>query len=131
MHIVKQGEKGRRETIVKDDVATVHHVTQNGYGDNAQHYQLTWHFNFKDVTREELEELAAKHLTINVSPGRAAFKKEEKPSEDEWDDRTYNVREWLDSERKQRLSRLEKAQRLTSGMTEEEKAELLAALQKK
>lgn len=128
MKTVLQGEKGRRETIVGKESVTVHHVTQNGFGDDAVNYQLCWLFDFSEVTREELMELAAKHLTINVSPGRAAFKKTKNPKADDWDNRTYLVREWLDSERKQRVSKTEKAKRLLSQMTEEEKQELLDSL---
>jgi hypothetical protein len=97
---ILKGENGHKETKVDGDKATISHVTLNKATES--HYQMEWGFDFTDVTREELIRMATAHLAINITPGRAAFKKltaaEIKEQGDSWAFRTYSVREYLDKQ---------------------------------
>ena len=122
---VKQGETARRETSVDTEtgIATCHHVTLNK--PTETHYQLCWFFDFADVTEAELIELATKHLVIQHRPG---FKSDKNPDNDEWNNKTYKVRDYLDKERRKK-SALEKAKVATEKLSDEEKAFLMQQLQ--
>ena len=127
MVTVKQGETARRETIVDEanDQTTIHHVTQHGKADNAANYQLTWFFDFGDVSRAELLDIATKYLVIQMRP---KFKADKDPENDEWNNKTYKVRDYLDKERRKK-SALEKANVAVQKLSKEEKDFLMQQLQ--
>lgn len=122
MRIIKQGEKGRRQTLVNGDISTVHHVTLNKPTD--QHYQLTWNFDFKDVSKKQLIELSTKYLVIQMRP---PFKVASNPTDKDWDNVTFDVKEYFQKSRK-KLTPLEQGERLKASMTPEERKELAELL---
>ena len=95
MHIIKDGEKGRRDVIVNGDVSTIHHGTKQSKSEPE--WQMTWLFDFKDISRDELIGLATKHLVIQH---RLAFKKATNVKEGDWDNVVFSVREYLTRERR-------------------------------
>lgn len=121
MNIVKQGETARRETTVDGDTVVCHHVTLNKPTDS--HYQLCWKFDFKDVTNEQLLELATKHLVIQMRP---QFKNDKEPG-DKWDGKNFSVSAYLAKEGR-RKSQLEKAAVATAKLSDDEKEFLMQQL---
>lgn len=122
MNIVKQGEKSVKSTEIAGDVVTKQHVTLNH--NTKADYQLTWRFNFEDVTREELLLVASRALVIALRP---EFKQAATADLESWDNRTFLVREYLDSERA-KVDDSEKARRLLSKLSPEQRASILAQL---
>ena len=122
MNIVKQGEKSVKSTEIAGDVVTKRHVTLN-HSTKAD-YQLTWLFDFEDVTREELLLVASRALVIALRP---EFKQAVAADLGSWDHRTFFVREYLDSERA-KVADSAKARRLFSKLSPEQRASILAQL---
>lgn len=122
MKIVKQGEKAARSVTVNGDMVERVHVTLNK--PTKAEYQLTWSFNFEDVTREELLIIASRALVIAYRPD---FKTTKANDLQAWDNRTFNVREYLDSERA-KVDDLEKVRRLMAKLTPEQKKAILTQL---
>ena len=122
MKIVKQGEKADRSVSIKGDLVTRQHVTLNK--STKSEYALTWAFDFEGVTREELLTVASRAIVIALRP---EFKVASASEIEAWDNRTFSVREYLDSERA-KVDDVEKARRLLSKMTPEQKQRALAQM---
>ena len=123
-------QKHSRTTKVNLDENTVvkTHVTQHGDGDKVAktYHKMQWTFDFKDVTHEELLEVASRELVIGARP---KFKKCPINEVKSWEQKTFSVRKILDAERTS-LSPEEKAVRALQGLTPEQLAEVLKAVQK-
>ena len=122
MKIVKQGEKAARTCAISGDVVTRTHVTLNK--PTKAEYQLTWAFDFSGVSKEELMTIASRAIVIALRP---EFKVEPAANLEVWDNRTFSVREYLDSERS-KVDDVEKARRLLGKLTPEQREAILAQL---
>ena len=122
MKIVKQGEKAARAVKIEGDTVTRTHVTLNK--PTKADYELTWAFDFSDVSRDELMTIASRAIVIALRP---EFKEAPASELGAWDNRTFSVREYLDSERS-KVDDSEKARRLLAKLTPEQREALLAAL---
>jgi hypothetical protein len=122
MKIVKQGEKADRSVSIKGDLVTRQHVTLNK--PTKSEYALTWAFDFSDVTREELLTVASRAIVIALRP---EFKAASASELESWDNRTFSVREYLDSERA-KVDDVEKARRILGKLTPEQREAILAQM---
>jgi len=122
MKIVKQGEKSVKSTVIAGDVVTKQHVTLNH--NTKADYQLTWKFDFEDISRGELLLVASRALVIALRP---EFKAASAAELESWDNRTFSVREYLDSERA-KVDDIEKARRILGKLTPEQREAILAKL---
>lgn len=121
---VLKGEKKNAPVrdVVDGDTLSKTHVTQhNTLGDVL----TTWHFDFANVSRRELIVLAGRSLVISL---RGRFKAAKVADAEKWDGRTINVREWLDTKRREKVSRADKAKALMGSATAEEKRAMLEML---
>lgn len=126
--ILSSDEKATIGTTVHNDVATVQHATVHpklAPADTKRRIQLTWHFDYNGVSRDELCELASRSLVITM---RAPFKTLDAPEASEWDGRTFNVREWLDTERRQPADKVGSAKKAFDKLSEAERQNLLKEL---
>lgn len=117
MKVVKQGETVSRSTRVEGEVVVKHHVTQHQtLGD----VEVTWKFDFTDVTHEQLLELASRDLVIKARP---QFKKLKAEEAEKWDGKVFSVKEMLESQRAT-VDNLTKATRAVEKMSPEELEQL-------
>ena len=126
--IITSDEKATVGTTVHNDVATVQHATVHpklAPTESKTRIQLTWRFDFKDVSRDELCEIASRSLVITM---RAPFKTLDNPSPEEWNGKQFNVREWLDTERRQPADKVGNARKAIEKLSEAERLALLEAL---
>lgn len=124
---VKKGEEVKRWTTVDTEksVVTKHHVTQHGEGDSKTFHQLTWKFDFSNVTQEQLLELASRDLVIKKRTGFRGIPVKEIP---QWDGITFDVAEFMKKERS-KLSPMERAKKAVGNLSEEDRQALLKELQ--
>src|SRR3972149_5396048 len=120
MKIVKQGEKAVKSTAIAGNVVTKQHVTLNH--NTKADYQLTWKFDFEGISREELLLVASRALVIALRP---EFKAASAAELESWDNRTFSVRGYLDSERA-KIDDMEKARRAMRKLTSEQREKLEA-----
>ena len=126
--ILSSDEKATVGTTTSGDVATVQHATVHpklAPTESKTRIQLTWHFDFANVTREELMSIASRSLVISM---RGPFKTLDAPTPEDWNDKTFNVREFIDTERRQPRDKVADARKAIAGLTEAQKADLLALL---
>lgn len=126
--ILLKGEKGVNSCKIDGDVVTLQHQTVHpklAPRETGERISLTWHFDFTDVSRNELLELAARSLVITM---RAPFKTLDAPSPSDWDDKTFDVREWIDNEKRKPADKLANARKAFQNLSEDEKAALLEQL---
>jgi hypothetical protein len=126
--ILSSDEKATVGTTIEGDTATVHHATVHpklAPAESKTRIQLTWHFDFADVSREELMEIASRSLVITM---RAPFKTLDAPTPEDWNDKTFDVREWLDTERRKPADKVANAKKAFEGLTEDQKTDLLSKL---
>lgn len=125
--ILKKDEQAKNSLVISDDVATIQHTSVHptvAPKDQGLRAQLTWHFDYTDVTREELVDIATRHLVIQK---RTEFKNLDAPGQ-EWDGKSFSVREYLDTERRKPKDRKSEALKAVANLSEEEKAELIQQL---
>lgn len=126
--ILSKGEKGVNSCQITGDVVKLQHQTVHpklAPRATGQRISLTWSFNFAEVTRLELLELAARSLVITF---RAPFKTLDNPQESDWDNVEFDVRKWIDDEKRKPKDKVQVAKSLFESLTEEQKAELLKTL---
>lgn len=127
MKKVLQGETVSRETDVKGNMAIVKHVTKaKGLGDTL--YHVTTVFDFTDVTRDELIKQASRALIIDMRPKAKKATTEAELMALLEPDEAISVREFLDRERKVRMTTAERVKAGIGRMTPEERAELMREL---
>lgn len=122
MVIVKQGEQVPKFVKVDGLVVTRQHVTEHGKLGNVL---VKWSFDFTDVSPTDLMVLASRSVLIGVRP---KFKKTSNGEAEAWNNRTIKVKEYLEGAREV-LSTEEKARRVISTMSADQKAKLIAELQ--
>ena len=116
-------EKGRKSvTHVSENVVQIDHVTLNKA--TGIHWQCRWIFDFTDVTRKQLEIMAARKLVIDY---RVPFKTVSEQAIEGLQNQTFNVHKIL-LETPQRLSPVQKAKKAITGLTKEQVVELLAGM---
>lgn len=126
--ILSKGEKGVNSVKIDGDVVSIQHQTVHpklAPRATGMRISLHWRFNFAGVTRAELLELAARSLVITF---RAPFKTLDNPLPSDWDDKEFNVREWIDNEKRRPKDKVAVAKSLFEGLTAEQKRELLASI---
>lgn len=100
-NILQNGKKATESVKVEGDVATIQHATVHPVvapKSKGQRIQLTWTFGYTGVTRKELIELATKTLVIAK---RVPFKALDNPDPKDWNGAKFEVRTYLDEERRQ------------------------------
>ena len=123
MDIITGKDKGHKSVAhIDENVVQIDHVTLNK--PTGMHWQCRWVFDFTDVSREELEIMAARKLVIDY---RVPFKGASESALDGLDNQTFMVRQILSST-PQRLSPVQKAKKALAGMTKEQGVELLAGM---
>jgi len=124
--ILSKGEKGVNSVKTDGDVVSMQHQTVHpkiAPRATGQRIMLHWTFDFANVSRLELLELAARSLVITF---RAPFKTLDEPKVEDWDGKTFNVREWIDNEKRQPQDKVAKARKAFDGLSKEQIKELLA-----
>ena len=122
---IPKGEQATlRTTVQGEKVTTVHTVKPNG--ESQDRFNLTWTFDFSKVTKEELQKLAERTLRIKMQSNWRKAK--DRMDAEIWDNRTFSVREILDTGRKS-ADPVEKVTNLVEKMSPEEKRALLEQLQ--
>ncbi len=99
MRELTRGEKAdlSMSTDVETKVVTVVHTVRPDE-EHQSRYELTWSFNFADVTEQEMLELAVRPLRINKQRDwRAA---DDRMNAKIWDNQAFMVRAMLDTGRK-------------------------------
>jgi hypothetical protein len=118
--ILSKGEKGINSIKVDGDVVTMQHQTVHpkiAPRKTGQRIMLTWTFDFSKVSRAELIGLASRSLVITM---RAPFKALDAPQPEDWDNKTFVVRDWLDYERRQPVDKVAKVRKIFEGLTKDE-----------
>ena len=126
--ILLKGEKGSNSVKTVGDVVEMQHQTVHpklAPRATGQRIMLHWSFNFADVSRVELMELAARSLVITM---RAPFKTLDAPVPTDWDFKQFDVREWIDNEKRKPVDKVAATAKLVNSMTAAERAALLAQL---
>lgn len=126
--ILSKGEKGVNSCKIDGDVVSLQHQTVHpklAPRATGQRISLSWKFNFTDVTRLELLELAARSLVITF---RSPFKTLDAPTESDWDNVEFNVRKWIDDEKRKPVDKKAVAKAAFEALTDAQKADLIAAL---
>lgn len=126
--ILSKGEKGVNSCKIDGDVVSLQHQTVHpklAPRATGQRISLNWKFDFTDVTRLELLELAARSLVITF---RAPFKNLDEPKESDWDNVTFGVRKWIDDEKRKPVNKVEAVKSVFAQMTPEQKAEFLKSI---
>ena len=124
--ILSKGEKGVNKIMTADDVVRMDHQTVHpklAPRATGMRIMLHWTFDFANVSRLELLELAARSLVITF---RAPFKTLDEPKVEDWDGKTFNVREWIDNEKRQPQDKVAKARKAFDGLSKDQIRELLA-----
>jgi len=116
---------GDTSKSIKGTVVTVNHKTAHKSLKKHEGFQLTWHFDFKGCTPEEVMMRAADALVISCRP---AFKKADVDKIEKMNGTTFLVRQIIDNARGPRKPAADKLFALATGDTETEEA-LLAKLQ--
>lgn len=99
-------------------------VKENGEKGTPR-YNLTWQFDFEDVTPGELAKLATRSLRID---GQATWRKaKDRMDADVWQDRKWSVRAMLDQTR-QKADPVSKATKGAANMSAAERKEHLKLL---
>ena len=123
MDIITGNMKGRKSVQhIGQDIVEINHVTLNKA--TKSYYQCRWTFDFTDVTRNELEIMAARKLVIDY---RIPFKTVSEQAIEGLQNQTFMVDEILNA-KPQRLSPVQKAKKALAGMTKEQVEELLAGM---
>jgi hypothetical protein len=122
MKKVAQGEQVSRTKRVDGEQVIIHHVTEHKTG----RYETTWKFDYTGVSRQELMLQAARQHVIDQRP---LFKKAKESELQEWDNKVFSIREYLDAERRTAdpVARVKKG---LDKLTEDERKQLLAELMK-
>lgn len=126
--ILSKGEKGVNSCKIDGDVVSLQHQTVHpklAPRATGQRISLLWRFNFAGVTRLELLELAARSLVITF---RSPFKTLDAPVQSDWDNVTFDVRKWIDDEKRKPVNKVEAVKSVFSQMTDEQKAEFLRSI---
>lgn len=132
MRKILKGEQVSRGVHIRGNTAVVNHVTKASE-ESEVGYLLTWEFDFQGVTVPELMDIAAGALTIGERP---PFKKALKDSKDqdttaeEWDNKTFSVRDLIDDARKSKADPVTKAKNALGKLSEADRKALLEALSK-
>lgn len=126
MMTVKAGETVSKSVKVDDEamVVTRKQSTKRDKGAPIA-YVTTWTFNFREVAMKDILELASR--TVNIAM-QGKFRKCKESEIDSWDGKEFNVKEWLDSGGRQKLSNEEKVKRVFNDMSEDEKKAMLQEL---
>ena len=123
MDTINENEKGHKSVAhVDENVVQIDHVTLNKPTNSR--YQCRWVFDFTDVTRKQLEIMAARKLVIDY---RVPFKTVSEQAIEGLQNQTFMVHEIL-LETPQRLSPVQKAKKAITGLTKTEVKELLAGM---
>lgn len=123
MRLIKQGEKANVGTKVDGSIVTVQHVTLNK--PTKAKYEMSWKFDFSNVSQTDLLRLAARGLVIDQRPKFKAEKDARKLQS--WDNRSFSVTEILKKERA-RITKAEKAAKAVEALDTNEQLELLKKL---
>ena len=79
----------------------------------GERFELTWTFNFSDMTIEGILDMAAEHCIIKE---RRIMSKISKPESFEWDDVTFNAADLITV----RLSKVDRAAKAIAAFSDEE-----------
>ena len=126
--ILSKGEKGVNKIMTADDVVRMDHQTVHpklAPRATGMRIMLEWIFDFHNVTRLELLELAARSLVITF---RAPFKTLDEPKVEDWDGKTFNVREWIDNEKRKPVDKKLVAASAFKAMSVAEQQEFLKSI---
>lgn len=118
-----KGETYNRTRTVNPDTNVVvnKQVTKH---DKEGNLYLTWSFDFTDITREQLMDIATRALVIDARP---AFKKCDIADIDSWDNKMFIVKDMITKTRSKK-SDADKIKDLLKGKTPEEIAAILASI---
>ena len=123
MNIITGKDKGHKSVRhIGQDIVEINHVTLNKA--TKSYYQCQWVFDFTNVTRNELEVLAARKLVIDY---RVPFKTVSEQAIEGLQNQTFMVDEIL-SAKPLRLSPVQKARKAITGLSKVEVEELLAGM---
>lgn len=120
---VMKGEKVSRSTIVKGETVTMFNVSKNDKTDC--NYKVTWEFDFKDVSHDELLKLAAQSAVIAY---RKNFRSVSEKSIPSFAHKTIDVKKDILARAKRGKSDQEKVESLITKLSDDEKAALVAQL---
>lgn len=126
--VLLKDEAGQTGVKIVDDVVSMQHSTTHPVlapAKSGERIQFQWHFDFENVSRSELMELASRSLVITM---RAPFKNLEKPEPADWNDARFKIREWIDEQKRKPQDKVAKARKALESLSDEEKKAILASL---
>jgi hypothetical protein len=126
--ILSKDDAASNSVKIAGDVVSLQHATVHpkiAPQSAGQRIQFEWHFDFTDVTREELMEIASRSLVITM---RAPFKTLDNPTPEDWNGKRFGVRTWIDDEKRQPQDKVAKTRKLMESLTPEQKEQLLKDL---
>lgn len=123
MNTLLKGETGNKSTTanVDTEIVTCVHTTVHQSISKDERFQMTWLLFFGDMTEAQILEAAAEHFVIKI---RRSMAKVAKPTNDDWNNVTFNVKEYITS----RVSHVDKMAAKFAGFTDAQKEELLETL---
>ena len=125
MRELTKGEAANRRISTSGKVVTVVHTVKPS-DDSQSRYELTWKFDFADLSEDQLCELAVKPMLIRK---QADWRKANNRMDGKvWDNQTFSVKEILENVR-QAADPVTKAANTAKKMTAEQRKALLAELQ--
>jgi len=116
--VITENDKGEKITeMVETRMVKCQHATAHNILGKGERYQLTWNVDLSELTEDERDIAAAEHFLIKI---RRPLAKDEKPESANWDEMTFNAKEYTS----RRLSKVAKAARTIADFTDEQLAEL-------
>jgi hypothetical protein len=139
-NIISSDDVADNSVTIDDNIVVMNHTSVHPIhapAESKRRIQLTWRFDFEGVTRDELLDLAAKHLVIAMrTKFKAADGQPRKRGEtvllaspDDWSDRLFSIRDYIDTEKRAPRDAAKEVKNLVAGMSAEKRAALLAQLQ--
>lgn len=123
--ILKKGETESRSTTTVGDKVTLHHVTEHS---KDKPVVMDWTFDFTDISRVKLMELASRSLVIDCRNSWKKLKEVEAFKPDQTA-QTFSVKELLNKQKRGKTV-TEKVAGLVKGMSEAELSALIASVTK-
>ena len=123
--MVKAGEKVSRQKTINTEAQTVrlYNVSKNDTTD--RNYKVDWTFDFSGCTQEEILDLAGRSAVIAY---RKHFRNIPEESIPNYAERTISVKDEVLAQERKGRSPTEKAKKILSTMSDEEKLQVLKEL---
>lgn len=124
MRKLDKTEASNKSTTIMGDIVTVVHTVKPNE-ESQSRYELTWKYDYTNVTREELMRLATRPMVITKQGQWRGAK--DRMNTEKWDNVTFVIRDLLDGAKK-KADPVEKAKKALDALPEDVRAALIAEM---